>query len=85
MAVAKRQEREKMEKIEQRQVQGPERGLQVKQTTLLPSPIYTGQVQGEEKKHIKRAKIGLGASLLFASFGSACHHASRMYFPLLSK
>ena len=85
MAVAKRQEREKMEKIEQRQVQGPERGPQVKQTTLLPSPIYIGQVQGEEKKHIKRGAKGPGMSLsslrIFWSFGSACPHTSRMYFP----
>ena len=42
------------------------------QTALLASPVYIGQAQREEKKHIKRgAKIGLGASLLFASFGSA--------------
>ena len=57
----------------------------MKQTALLASPIYIGQAQGEEKKHIKRgAKIEL-ASLLFVSFGSACLHASRMYFPLLAK
>ena len=48
MAVAKRQEREKMEKIEQRQVQGPERGPQVKQTTLPAGPVYMGQAQGEK-------------------------------------
>ena len=53
MAVAKRQGREKPSKIEQRTVQGPERGPQVKQTALLASPIYIGQAQGEEKKHIK--------------------------------
>ena len=82
MVVTKRQGREKPMKIEQRKVCGP----QVKETALLASPIYIGQAQGEEKKHIKRgAKIGLGASLLFTSFGSACPHALRMYFPLLSK
>ena len=86
MAVAKKQRREKPEKIEQRRVLGQEWGPQVKQTALLASPVYIGQVQGKEKNHIKRgAKIGLGASLLFASFGLACPHTSRMYFPLLSK
>ena len=77
MAVAKRKGRQKPTKLEQRKVQGPEWGPQVKQTAFLASPVYTGQVQGEEKKCIKRkATIGLGASLLFASFGSACPHAS---------
>ena len=52
MVVAKGQ-REKPGKIEQRKVQGRE-----KQTALQASPIYTGQAQGEEKKHWKRgAKI----------------------------
>ena len=45
MVVAKGQ-REKPGKIEQRKVQGRE-----KQTALQASPIYTGQAQGEEKKH----------------------------------
>ena len=86
MVVAKRQRREKPVKIEQRKVQGPEWGPQVKQTALLASPICIGQAQGEEKKHIKKeAKIGPGASLLLVSFGLACPHTSRMYFPLLSK
>ena len=67
MAVAKRQ-REKPVKIKQMKVQGPERGPQVKQTALLASPIYIGQAQGEEKKHIKRgAKIGGWGLLLFSS------------------
>ena len=64
MVVAKRQEREKPVKREQRKVWGLEWGSQVKQTAFLASPIYIGQAQGEEKKHIKRgAKIGLQASL----------------------
>ena len=64
MAVAKRQGREKPLKMEQRKVWGPEWVSQVKQKTLLASPIYIGQAQGEEKKHIKRGgKIGLQASL----------------------
>ena len=63
-----------------------ELGPQVKQAGLLASPIYIGQAQTEEKSHIKRgAKIGLGASFLFVSFGLACPHTLRMYFPLLSK
>ena len=69
MVVAKIQGREKPANIEQRKVWGPEWGLQEKQTALLAGPIYRGQAQGEEKKHINRgAKIGLGASL-FTSFG----------------
>ena len=47
MAVAKRQRREKPMKIEQKKVRGPDRGPQVKQTTLLAGPIYIGQAQGE--------------------------------------
>jgi len=39
---------------------------------------------GGEKTYKKEAKIGLGASLLFVSFGLACPHTSRIYFPLLS-
>ena len=77
---------EKPTKIEERKLQGLEWEPQVKQTALLARPIYLGQAQGEEKKHIKRgAKIGLGASLLLVSFGLAHPHALRMYFPLLSK
>ena len=48
----KRQGREKPTKIEQKKVLGQEWGPQVKQTTLLAGPIYTGQAQGD--KHIKR-------------------------------
>ena len=84
--MAKRQ-RKKPVNIEQRKVRGPglEREPQVKQTALLASPIYIGQAQGEEKKHIKRGvKIEAGASLLFLSFGWASSLASRMYFPLLA-
>ena len=84
--VAKRQGRKKPTKIERRKVQGLDWGPQVKQAALLASPIYIGQAQGEEKKHIERgAYFGLGASLLFTCFGLACPYASRMYFPLLSK
>ena len=71
----------KKKKIGQRKVQGPEWGPQVKQTAFLASPIYIRQAQGEEKKHIKGgAKIGLEDSLLFTSFGSAFHHALRIFF-----
>ena len=51
-------------KIEQRKVQGPEREPQVKQTALLASPIYIGQVQGKEKKQKGEPKLGWG--LLFS-------------------
>ena len=50
MVVVKRQGREKPTKIEQRKVLGPEGGPQVEQTTLLASPIYTGQAQGGGEK-----------------------------------
>ena len=75
--VAKRQRKEKPAKMEQKKIQGLESEPQMKQTALLASPVYTGQAQGEEKKHVKRgAKIEPGASLLFMSFGSARPHAS---------
>ena len=86
MAVAKRQGREKPAKIEQRKVRGPEWGTQVEQTAFLASPIYIGQARGEEKTYKKRSQRAGGLSvsrtglfslfLLFASFGSACPHAS---------
>ena len=42
----------------------------MKQTALLASPVYIGQAQGDEKKHIKRgAKIEPQAPLLFVFFG----------------
>ena len=85
MAVAKRQRKEKAR--ENRTKEGLRTGVRNsgEETALLASPIYMGQAQGEEKKHIKRgAKIEL-ASLLFVSFGSAHPHASRMYFRLLAK
>jgi len=74
-------------KIEQRRVQGLEGGPQVEKTALLASPIYMGRPRGRRKKIKRGAKIGMGGggSLLFTSFGSACPHTSRMYFPLLSK
>ena len=66
MGVAKRQGREKPVKIEQRKVQGLELRPQVEQTALLASPIYIGQAQGEERKHInKRSQRAGGLSLSF--------------------
>ena len=55
MAVTKRRRREKPTKIEQRKVWGMEWGPQVKQTALLPSPIYIGQ-DGGEKAYKKRSQ-----------------------------
>ena len=40
--------------MEQKKIRGPEWEPQVKQTALLASPIYMGQAQGEETKHLKR-------------------------------
>ena len=67
MVVAKRQGREKPAKIEQRKVQGLERGPQVEQTALLDSPIYIGQAQGEEEKHFKRGAKGPRSLSLYVS------------------
>ena len=68
MAGAKRQGREKPSKIEQRKVQGPERGPQVAQTALLASPIYIGQFPGGgEKTHKKRSQNARGLSLSLSS------------------
>ena len=64
MVVAKRQNREKPAKIEQRKVQRLDQGPQVKQTALLASPVYKGQAQRRGDKCIKRGvKIEPGASL----------------------
>ena len=66
----KDKEREKPVKMEQKKIRELELEPQVKQTALLASPIYIGQAQGEEEKHIIRgAKIGPLVSLLFKSFG----------------
>ena len=73
MAVVKRQGREKLEKIEQRKEGGLECGPQVKQTTLLASPVYRGQAHGEENTYKKRSKRERGLSLslsLWALFSS---------------
>ena len=70
MAGAKRQGREKPSKIEQRKVQGPERGPQVAQTALLAGPIYKGQAHGGKKPIKRGAKtpgVSLSLPLIFAS------------------
>ena len=85
MAVATRQRRGKVH--ENRTKEGPKSQMRTsgETTALLAIPMYIGQAQGR-RKYIKRgAKIEPLASLLFASFGLACPHASRMYFPLLAK
>ena len=60
MSVAKRQRREKPAKIEQKKVQGPELGPQVKETALLASTVYTRQPQGRRKIIKRGAKIDPG-------------------------
>ena len=68
MAVAKRQGREKPDKIEQRKVKGrskdgPRTGVRTSgRTALLASPICIGQVRGEEK-NIKGGAKALSFSL----------------------
>ena len=84
------------EAVEQRKVQGPEQGLQAEQTALLASPIYIGQAQGVEKKHIKRGAKACSLSLSLSPtcwcapplsslciFGSACPQALRMDSPAI--
>ena len=71
MAVAKRQGREKPTKIEQRKVWGLEWGPQVEQTALLASPVYIGQVQGEEEKTYKNRSQRAGALSLPCSLFSS--------------
>ena len=94
MAVTKRQKREKPVKIEKKA--GPRTRVRTSGKTSSPPGwrnLYRagpggGERETEKTKNetIKRgAKIEVGASLLFLSFGSACPYASRMYFPLLSK
>ena len=51
MAVAKRKKQEKPKKIEQWKAQGLEWGPQVKQTTLLASPIYLRRLRGGEETY----------------------------------
>jgi len=40
---------------------------------------------GRREMYKRRKPKRIGASLLFLSFGLACPHASRMYFPSLFK
>ena len=62
MAVAKRKRREKPRELEQKKVWGSEWGPQVKQTTLLTSPICIGQ--RKEKRQKEEPK--LSQRLLFS-------------------
>ena len=64
---------------ENRTKEGPRTGVRTsgEANSLQANPVYLGQAQGEEKKHIKRgAKIEQGVSLLFMSFGSTYPHVS---------
>ena len=77
MAVAKRQEREKPGKTEQRKVKGRSEGWSEdlrknKQHSWL-SPICIGQVQGE-KKNIKG-----GAQVLSLSLSVSLHHGPNLH------
>ena len=62
--------------------EGQRTGVRTSGKTNSPPGYPNLQRAGSEggERHIKRgAKIELGS--LFAPFGSACPHASRMYFP----
>ena len=73
MVVAKRQWREKPEKIEQMKVWGLKWGPQVEQTAPLAGLIYIGQAQGEEKKHKKEEPKGRG------SLSCVCVHSLSLF------
>ena len=83
MVVAKRQGKEKP--MKNRKKQCPRTGVRSSGRTYSPpgQPNLQRAGPGGEEKHEKGAKTGL--RLLFSSFGSAFPHASRTYFPLLSK
>ena len=90
MVVAKRQGREKPTN---RSKEGLRTGGRTSgRTNRTPGwPNLHRAVQGEEKTYKKRSQRAGASSLspllsvFFTSFGSACPHASRMYFPLFSK
>ena len=88
MAVAKRQGREKPEKIEQRKVKGrsedrSEDLRKNKQHSWL-SPICIGQAQVEEKNIKEGAKAhSLSLSPSLRVFSLTCPHASRMDSPAI--
>ena len=67
MAVAKRQRREKLAKIEESKVGRLERKPQLKQTALQDRPIYIGQAQGEEKKKYKKGSQNWARGPFFSS------------------
>ena len=88
MVVAKRQGREKPAKIEQRKVQGLERGPQVELNSASPFTQGRPRVAGESTHRRRSPRAGglpPSLSLLFMSLGSACPQASRVYFPVFSK
>ena len=66
--------------MEQKKIQEPEWDPQVKQTTLMASPIHIGKAQEEKKKHKMRSQ---NWTPLF--FWAGPPHDSGMYFPLLAK
>ena len=84
MVVAKRQRKEKGRKNST--MEGLKIGLGTNKQPSWLAQFTQGRLRAKRKKHIKRgAKIRPGACLLCESFGLACPHALRMYFPLLSK
>ena len=72
MAVAKRQEREKPVKMEQKKIHRPEWDPQVKKTALLASPVCIGQGQGPGEKCIKRGSQDRLLQDRGTECGSAC-------------
>ena len=80
MAVAKRQGREKPVKIEQGRSEDQSEDLRWNKQHSRLAQFTWGRPRGGKTE--KEGPTGRG-SILFASFGSACPHASRMYFPFI--
>ena len=92
MAVAKRQEREKPVKMEQKKIHGPEWEPQVKNTALLASPVCIGQAQGPGDKCIKRGRQDRllqdrghwVRQCMQGIFEGACHYLHHLHHSLVS-
>ena len=80
MPVAERQGRERPEKWNKARSEDRREALRESEQR----PGAHSQARGREETH-RRSRGCAAACLLFVSFGLAGPHASRRYFPLLSK